>query len=262
MQRVRITRADIEAFGTTAGCPGCNVIRSGKRAQAHSDKNAESEPTFQKYMGRVVLRGDVVKNDSGSYAASTEQGFISFTVTAALATDVIAGLPDCDGQAADAESVFFWRVSVVFWRATERQKKKVLATTPASQNGFPLKKWFSTPKKCRLQSFEGWGARRVGARRVRSPKGRSPNPEKVGARKVGAANGGSQKNGGGAPISRFSFVPPQMSFFLPSLSGRSSFEAVAHPKCAFGLLWGLCVRAPAAHARQRKTDTRPKKTQP
>ena len=37
MQRERITRTDIEAFGTTAGCPGCNAIRSGKRAQAHSD---------------------------------------------------------------------------------------------------------------------------------------------------------------------------------------------------------------------------------
>ena len=37
VQRERITRADIEAFGTTAGCPGCNAIRSGKRAQAHSD---------------------------------------------------------------------------------------------------------------------------------------------------------------------------------------------------------------------------------
>ena len=37
VHRERITRTDIEAFGTTAGCPGCNAIRSGKRAQAHSD---------------------------------------------------------------------------------------------------------------------------------------------------------------------------------------------------------------------------------
>ena len=36
MQRQRITRADIEAFETTAGCLGCKAIRSGKRAQAHS----------------------------------------------------------------------------------------------------------------------------------------------------------------------------------------------------------------------------------
>ena len=35
--RERITKTDIEAFGTTAGCPGCNTIRSGKRAQAHSE---------------------------------------------------------------------------------------------------------------------------------------------------------------------------------------------------------------------------------
>ena len=37
VQKERITRADIEAFGTTAGCWGSNAIRSGKRAQAHSD---------------------------------------------------------------------------------------------------------------------------------------------------------------------------------------------------------------------------------
>ena len=37
MQRERITRTDIEAFGTTAGYLGCNEIRSGERAQAHSD---------------------------------------------------------------------------------------------------------------------------------------------------------------------------------------------------------------------------------
>ena len=37
VQRKRITRIDIETFATTAGCPGCNAIRSGKRAQTHSD---------------------------------------------------------------------------------------------------------------------------------------------------------------------------------------------------------------------------------
>ena len=37
VQREIITRTDIETFGTTAGCPGCNAIRSGKRAQVHSD---------------------------------------------------------------------------------------------------------------------------------------------------------------------------------------------------------------------------------
>ena len=37
VQRERITRTDIEAFGTTAGRLGCDAIRSGRRAQARSD---------------------------------------------------------------------------------------------------------------------------------------------------------------------------------------------------------------------------------
>ena len=37
-------------------------------------KNAELEPTFQKYNGRVVLRGDNVKDDPGACAVFTEQG--------------------------------------------------------------------------------------------------------------------------------------------------------------------------------------------
>ena len=35
-------------------------------------KNAELETKHQKYKGRVVLRGDNVKDDSGSYAVFTE----------------------------------------------------------------------------------------------------------------------------------------------------------------------------------------------
>ena len=34
-----------------------------------SSQNAELEPKFQKYKGRVVLRGDIVKDDSGSYCS-------------------------------------------------------------------------------------------------------------------------------------------------------------------------------------------------
>ena len=35
-------------------------------------KNSELEPQYQKYKGRVVLRGDIVNDDSGAYAVSTE----------------------------------------------------------------------------------------------------------------------------------------------------------------------------------------------
>ena len=46
-------------------------------------KNAELETKHQKYNGRVVLRGDIVKDDSGSYAVFTEQGSSASQMTAA-----------------------------------------------------------------------------------------------------------------------------------------------------------------------------------
>ena len=36
-------------------------------------KNSELEPQYQKHKSRVVLRCDIVKDDSGSYAVLTEQ---------------------------------------------------------------------------------------------------------------------------------------------------------------------------------------------
>ena len=67
-------------------------------------KNAELEAKHQKYKSRVVLRGDIVKDDSGSYAVFTEQGSSASQVTAAKIMDIISRLPGCDGQAADAVS--------------------------------------------------------------------------------------------------------------------------------------------------------------
>ena len=64
-------------------------------------KNSELEPKFQKYKGRVVLRGDNVKDDSGSYAVFTEQGSSASQMTAAKVMDVIGRLPGFSGQAAD-----------------------------------------------------------------------------------------------------------------------------------------------------------------
>ena len=53
--------------------------------------------------GRVVLRGDILKDDSGSYAVFTEQRSAS-QMTAAKVMDIITRLPVCAGQAADAVS--------------------------------------------------------------------------------------------------------------------------------------------------------------
>ena len=70
-------------------------------------KNAELETKHQKYKGRVVFRGDIVKDDSGSYAVFTEQGSSASQMTAATKVmDIICRLPGCGGQAADAVSSY------------------------------------------------------------------------------------------------------------------------------------------------------------
>ena len=40
----------------------------------HLSSDSELEKKHKKYKGRIVLRGDFVKDDSGSYAVFTEQG--------------------------------------------------------------------------------------------------------------------------------------------------------------------------------------------
>ena len=62
-------------------------------------KDSELEPKRQKYKGRVVLRGDIVKDDSGSYAVFPEQGSSTSQMMAAKVMDVMSRLPGCGGQA-------------------------------------------------------------------------------------------------------------------------------------------------------------------
>ena len=45
-------------------------------------KNEELETKLQMYKGRVVLWGDIVKEDSGGCAVFTEQGSSAFQMTA------------------------------------------------------------------------------------------------------------------------------------------------------------------------------------
>ena len=67
-------------------------------------RNADLETKHQK--GRITLRGDIVKDDSGSYAVFTEQGSSASQMTAAKVMDIISRLPGCAGQAADAVSAY------------------------------------------------------------------------------------------------------------------------------------------------------------
>ena len=68
--------------------------------------NAELEAKHHKFKGQVVLRGDIVKDDLGSYAVLTEQGSSASQMTAAKIMDIISRLPGCAGEAADAVSAY------------------------------------------------------------------------------------------------------------------------------------------------------------
>ena len=52
------------------------------------------------------LRGDVVKDDSGSFVVFTEHGSSASRMMTAKVLDVIARLPGCAGQASDAVSAY------------------------------------------------------------------------------------------------------------------------------------------------------------
>ena len=67
-------------------------------------KNVELEAKHQKYKGRVLFRGFIVKDNSGSYEVFIEQGSSASQMTAAKIMDIISRLLGCDGQAADAVS--------------------------------------------------------------------------------------------------------------------------------------------------------------
>ena len=88
-----------------------------ERAKNSSFCNADGHRSSQKFgvgtpildirrVGRVVLRGDTVKDESRSYAVSTEQRSFKSQMTATKVMDVIARLQGCAGQAANAVSAY------------------------------------------------------------------------------------------------------------------------------------------------------------
>ena len=94
-------------------------------------------PKNKNTKGRVVLRGDIVKDDSGVYAAFTEQGWSASQMSAAKVMDVVARLPDCDGQAADAVSAH----TSVKLKDAPRLLKIPKSECPAVWTRLPRHKW-------------------------------------------------------------------------------------------------------------------------
>ena len=102
LTKVKSKKQVIEEARTAGATLSSLCINNGHM----SSENAELESKHQKYKGRVVLRGDIVEDDSGSYAVFTEQGYSASQMTAAKIIDIISRLPGCDGQAADAVSAY------------------------------------------------------------------------------------------------------------------------------------------------------------
>ena len=78
-------------------------MKQGRRAQKLISPHSwtyviwkKLEAKHQKYKGRVVLRPDIVKDDSGSYAVLNEQGSSASEMTAAKIMGIISRLPGCD----------------------------------------------------------------------------------------------------------------------------------------------------------------------
>ena len=77
-------------------------------------KNAELQTKHQKYQERVVLRDDFVKDDSGSYAAFTEQGSSVSQMTAAKVMDIISKLSRVRTQ--DKQQMQYLLTSRLKWK--------------------------------------------------------------------------------------------------------------------------------------------------
>ena len=65
-------------------------------------KHSELAPAFHKYKGRIVFRGDIVKDENDFYAVFSEQGTSASHMAAAKFLDAIARLPGCKGKDSDA----------------------------------------------------------------------------------------------------------------------------------------------------------------
>ena len=86
-------------------------------------RNAELETKNKKYKGRVVLRGDIVKDDSRSYAVFTEQGSSASQRTAAKVMDIISRLPGCrwDKQQTQYRLTPKWKWKMLnYWKFQNR----------------------------------------------------------------------------------------------------------------------------------------------
>ena len=69
-------------------------------------KNSQLGKEFWRYKGRIVFRGDIVKNEQGNFAVFTEPGASASHLAAAKFMDAISRLPGNSGEDSDAVGAY------------------------------------------------------------------------------------------------------------------------------------------------------------
>ena len=96
------SKAELKAKADKTG----KRIHFGELMELCHLKNSQMSKEHQKYKGRVVFRGDLVKVEDGSFAVFTEQGTSASHMAAAKVLDTIGNMPGNDAEDADAEGAY------------------------------------------------------------------------------------------------------------------------------------------------------------
>ena len=75
----------------------CQTMHFGSLMALYHEKNSQLPPDKRSYKGRVVCRGDTVKDESGNLALFNEQGAGASQMSAAKLLDAIARMPCMNG---------------------------------------------------------------------------------------------------------------------------------------------------------------------
>ena len=81
-------------------------VHFGELMDLCHEKHSELPIHMRSYKGRVVFRGDQVRDESGYYAVFSEQGTSASHLAAAKFLDAIARMPGCDGEDSDAVGAY------------------------------------------------------------------------------------------------------------------------------------------------------------
>ena len=103
-------------------------------------KNSQLGKEFWTHKGRIVFRGDIVKDETGQFAVFTEQGASASHMAAAKFMDAISRMPGNDGEDSDAVGAY---TQVTLADAAKILGEDVITDT-----------WISLPPRRRPKSWE------------------------------------------------------------------------------------------------------------